>query len=80
MVSDEGSTVGQYARKAGISASPHLRGIYKELLEANILIKTSVNYKAVRMDLYEINRDTVSELYPDIREFLTEIGWQERLL
>ena len=79
MASDSWSSVGDYARFAGISKSPHLKQMFGQLWREGIIRKEEVDYRATIMHLYQIDYANVSKLYPHIRQILMEIGWQEEL-
>lgn len=80
LINGQWVTVGEYARFAAISKSPHLRQIFKQLEAEKIVTSQQENYKATFMKTFKVDYDNVSKVYPHIRQILMEIGWQEGLL
>jgi hypothetical protein len=80
LVNGQWVTIGEYARFATISKSPHLRQIFKQLSDEKIITFQVENYKATVMQTFAVDYEHVSKLYPHIKKILMDIGWQEELL
>ena len=82
MMSRRWVTVGEYARYAGISASPHLRGLFAELLDLCVVTVREEPYKKTVKYTFALNYDHVSEFYTQLKQqIVNKVGtWQEKLL
>lgn len=77
---DEGSTIGEYCRQAGLERSPYMAKEFDHLVLERILLERDVPYKATFKREYRINYEFVAEFYPQIHEAITAIGVQGQLL
>jgi hypothetical protein len=80
LVNGQWVSVGEYARFARVSKSPHLRQIFAQLCAEKIITFQDEPYKATIARTFAIDYESVTKLYPHIRQILMEIGWQESLL
>lgn len=82
LVNGQWATVGEYARFAGISKSPHLIGLFHEMLDQGLITVQQEPYRATVMYTFAVNYQHVEKSYPQVKKELIErVGvWQEVLL
>jgi len=82
LVSGQWVTVGEYARYANISASPHLRGIFAELLDTGVVTVQEEPYRATVRYTFRLNYEQINEFFQRLKVQITQrVGaWQDALL
>jgi hypothetical protein len=82
LVNEQWVTVGEYARYAQMSVSPHLRGIFTWMLDNHILTMQPEPYRAGVMYTFALDYKAIEQ--PDAAwlkdEMIRRVGWQEGLL
>jgi hypothetical protein len=73
-------SLGEYARFAGISKSPHLRNVFEDMLDRGVIDIKGDNYRNTVIYTFKPNYDYISKYYPKLNQVLTTIGGQEQLL
>ncbi len=82
LVNGQWITVGEYARFANVSPSPHLRGLFAEMLDAGILTMQAEPYKATTKYTFALNYEHIEEgWFQSLKLAITKkVGrWQEKL-
>ena len=80
LVNEQRVSIGEYARFARMSKSPHLRQIFLHLLDAGMVEVIPEKYRATVVYVFKPNYEHIAKFYPEIKRILMDIGWQEALL
>lgn len=80
LMNEQRVSLGEYARFAGISKSPHLRNIFASMFDHGLVEMIAENYRATVVYVFKPNYEHISKFYPQIKAILTDMGWQEQLL
>lgn len=73
------TTIGQYARKNGVTKSPYLKALFNDLVFDGLLISERTVHMGKIADVYHVNLAFISEAIPELYELITIEQGQMRL-
>lgn len=72
-------TLGDYARHAHVSKSPHLRAIFFEMIDSAVLIVEQKPYRATIKYVFGLNYEYIKEFVPTLYREIAKHGFPESL-